>query len=122
MSYTLLESTFSNNSYSWCLHHGELLGNIGSKIQTNVYVVYNASDNDFYSEEKAEWEERGNVTSATVNRGHLNRDLKAGRAEHAKGCWKSITYKGKSLETEFTWLTKQQEVNSTAKMNNRDEK
>ena len=79
MSHTLLESTFSNNSYAWCLHHSELLGNIDSKIQTTAYVVYNTSDKDFYSKEKAEVEEIGNLTSAMVNRGHLNRDLKAGR-------------------------------------------
>ena len=76
-----------------------------SKIQTNAYVVYNTSDNDIYSEEKAEVEEIGNLTAAMVNRGHLNRHLRAGRGKHDNGCCKFSSVAQLCLNLCDPWTT-----------------
>ena len=49
----------------------------------------------FTLRKKQKWREIGNSISAMVNRGHLSRDLKAGKGEHANGWWKSTADKEK---------------------------
>lgn len=65
MSHTLLEKHIFKQLLCMVPIIVSFLGKHRQQIQTNAYV-YNTSDNDFYSKEKAEMEEIGNLTSAMV--------------------------------------------------------
>lgn len=50
----------------------------------------------FIPRKKQKWREIGKPLSSMVDRGHLSRDLKAGKGEHANGWWKRTADKEKS--------------------------